>query len=137
MCVFCGSLQLRPRRHPRFCCPLITRMSANKGKSFAQSASSLHSRYGEVGFGVRGVLDPWDKPEAEHRRARSQYPMGLASLFVLVLGSIQNDLRRRVAFPKLREIEQKFLFLFACIRVIRGQLFGCPNAFGALWSITL
>ena len=110
-------------------------MSANKGKSFAQSASSLHSRYGEVGFGVRGVLDPWDKPEAEHRRARSQYPMGLASLFVLVLGSIQNDLRRRVAFPKLREIEQKFLC--ACIRVIRGQFFGCPNAFGALWSITL
>ena len=44
---------------------------------------------------------------------------------------------RRVAFPKLREIEQKFLFLFACIRVIRGQFFGCPNAFGALWSITL
>src|SRR5438034_192230 len=100
-------------------CPLITRMNANQGKSCAQSASSLHSRYGEVGFGVRGVLDPWDKPEAEHRRARSQYPMGLASLFVPVLGSIQNDLRRRVAFPKLREIEQKFLF--ACIRVIRGQ----------------
>ena len=130
-------LQLRPRRHPRFFCPLITRMSANEGKSFAQSASSLHSRYGEVGFGMRGVLDPWDKPEAEHWRARSQYPMGLVSLFVPVLGSIQNDSLRRVAFPKLREIEQKFLFLFACIRVIRGQFFGCPNAFGALWSITL
>src|SRR5438445_147118 len=108
MCVFCWSLLLRPRCHPRFFCPLITRMSANEGKSFAQSASSLHSRYGEVGFGVRAVL---------------------ASLFVLVLGSIQNDLLRRVAFPKLREIEQKFLFLFACIRVIRGQFFGCPNAF--------
>jgi len=124
--VFCWSLQLRPRRHPRFFCLLITRMSANEGKSFGQSA-----------FGVRGVLDPWDKPEAEHRRARSQYPMGLVSLFVPVLGSIQNDSLRRVAFPKLREIEQKFLFLFACIRVIRGQFFGCPNAFGALWSITL
>ena len=72
--------------------------------------------FAQSAFGVRGVL---------------------ASLFVPVLGSIQNDLRRRVAFPKLREIEQKFLFLFACIRVIRGQLFGCPNAFGALWSITL
>ena len=77
-------------------------MSANEGKSFAQSA-----------FGVRGVL---------------------ASLFVPVLGSIQNDSLRRVAFPKVREIEQKFLFLFACIRVIRGQLFGCPERLRALWS---
>jgi hypothetical protein len=88
-------------------------MNANEGKSFAQSASSLRSRYGGVGFGVRGVL---------------------ASLFVPVLGSIQNDSLRRVAFPKVREIEQKFLFLFACIRVIRGQLFGCPERLRALWS---
>ena len=70
--------------------------------------------FAQSAFGVRGVL---------------------ASLFVPVLDSIQNDSLRRVAFPKLREIEQKFLF--ACIRVIRGQFFGCPNAFGALWSITL
>src|SRR5436190_6263671 len=91
-----------------FFCPLITRMNANEGESFAQS--------------VRRV------PESAGV---------LASLFVPVLGSIQNDSRRRVAFPKLREIEQKFLFLFACIRVIRGQFFGCPNAFGALWSVIL
>jgi hypothetical protein len=104
-------------------------MNANEGKSFAQSA-----------FGVRAVLGPWDNPEAGYSQTRPQYPTGLASLFVPVLGSIQNDSRRRVAFPKLRKIEQKFLFLFACIRacravaerrrVIRGQLFGCPNAFG-------
>src|SRR5437764_7187369 len=81
-----------------FFCPLITRMNANEGESFAQS--------------VRRV------PESAGV---------LASLFVPVLGSIQNDSRRRVAFPKLREIERKFLFLFACIRVIRGQFFGCPK----------